>query len=109
MQLAGLTFERLVAGAFQTAPDGVGFPRLTARGIVGGVRHAVFTRMLEHRERELFALTDEVLDWIESYRIPAAARLGVPARARTGHQPPSPPRSSRATTSVRGCSARSST
>ncbi len=87
MQLAGLAFERLVAGAFQAAPDGVGFSALTARGIVGGVRHAVFRRMLEHRERELVTLTDEVLDWMESYRIPAAARLGVPARFASNHQP----------------------
>jgi AcrR family transcriptional regulator len=86
MQLAGLAFERLVEGAFQGAPDGVGFSGLTARGIVGGVRHAVFRRMLEHRERELVTLTDEVLDWMESYRIPAAARLGVPARFASDHQ-----------------------
>ncbi len=46
--------------------------------------------MLEHRERELYALTDEVLDWIESYRIPAAARLGVPATGAHGRQPPTP-------------------
>ncbi len=90
MQLAGFTFERLVAGAFQMAPDGVGFPRLTSRGIVGGVRQVVFKRMLEHRERELYALTDEVLDWIESYRVPAAARLGVPVPTAPAHQPPTP-------------------
>jgi AcrR family transcriptional regulator len=90
MQLANLTFERLVTSAFQMAPDGVGLPRLTARGIVGGVRHAVFTRLLEHRERELYTLTDEVLDWIESYRIPAVARLGVPALGASEHQPPTP-------------------
>ena len=90
MQLAGLTFERLVAGAFQMAPDGVGFPRLTARGIVGGIRHTIFTRLLEGRERELYTMTDEVLDWIESYRIPAAARLGVPAARISRQQPPSP-------------------
>jgi AcrR family transcriptional regulator len=90
MQLANLTFERLVGSAFQMAPDGVGFPRLMSRAIVGGVRHAAFTRLLDHRERELYALTDEVLDWIESYRIPAAARLGVPAIAPHGHQPPTP-------------------
>ncbi|HSZ12415.1 MAG TPA: TetR/AcrR family transcriptional regulator [Solirubrobacteraceae bacterium] len=90
MQLAGLTFERLVAGAFQMAPDGVGFPRLTCRAIVGGVRNTVFTRLYEHRERELYALTDEVLDWIESYRISAAARLGVPAPSISRHQPPTP-------------------
>ena len=110
MQLAGFTFERLVQGAFQMAPDGVGFPRLTSRGIVGGVRHVVFMRMLEHRERELYTLTDEVLDWIESYRMPAAARLGVPAPdASAGTSRPCPRRSSRATTSARGCSARSCT
>ncbi len=90
MQLAGLTFERMVAGAFQAAPDGVGFPALSARGIVGGVRHTVFTRMLEHREQELLSLTDEVLDWMESYRVPAAARLGVPAPFGSRHQPPEP-------------------
>jgi AcrR family transcriptional regulator len=90
MLLAGLTFERLVTGAFQAAPDGIGFPGLTARGIVGGVRHTVFTRMLEHREKELFALTDEVLDWMESYRVPAAARLGVPAPFASRRQPPEP-------------------
>ncbi len=90
MQLAGLTFERLVTAAFQAAPDGVAFPRLTARGIVGGVRHAVFTRLLDHRERELYTLTDEVLDWIESYRIPAVARLGVPAASFLTNPPPVP-------------------
>jgi AcrR family transcriptional regulator len=90
MQLAGFTFERLVAGAFQMAPDGVGFSRLTSRAIVGGVRHVVFTRMLERRERELYTLTDEVLDWIESYRTPAVARLGVLAPARTPRLPPVP-------------------
>ncbi len=90
MLLAGCTFERLVVGAFQRAPDGVGLSRLTVRGIVGGVRHAVFTRMLDGRERELYTLTDEVLDWIESYRTPAVARLGVPATGAPGRQPPTP-------------------
>jgi AcrR family transcriptional regulator len=90
MQLANLTFERLIGSAFQMAPDGVGFPRLMSRAIVGGVRQAVFARMLDHRERELFAMTDEVLDWIESYRIPAAARLGVPAVSSQAHEPPRP-------------------
>jgi AcrR family transcriptional regulator len=78
MQLAGFTFERLVIGAYQLAPDGVALSQLTARGIVGGVRQVAFTRLREGRERELLSLTDEVLDWIESYRTPAVARLGVP-------------------------------
>lgn len=90
LQLAGFTFERLVASAFQTAPEEVGFPKLTARAVVGGVRHVVFIRMLEQRERELYTLTDEVLDWIESYRTPAAARLGMLGMARPAHVPPTP-------------------
>jgi AcrR family transcriptional regulator len=90
MQLAGFTFERLVSGAFQAAPDGVGFSRLTSRGIVGGVRHIAFTRVHEGRERELLALTDEVLDWIESYRTPAAARLGLLSLASSTRVPPMP-------------------
>jgi AcrR family transcriptional regulator len=90
MQLANFAFERLVAGAFQAAPDGVGIPRLTSRGIVGGVRHVVFVRMREQRESELYTLADEVLDWIESYRSPAAGRLGVVGPARTPRVPPVP-------------------
>jgi AcrR family transcriptional regulator len=90
MQLASLTFERLVASAFGGAPDGVGFSRLTCRGIVGGVRHVAFTRMREQRERELYALTDEILDWIESYRTPAAARLGLLGLASSSRVPPMP-------------------
>jgi len=72
LQLAGFTFERLVTTAFKAAPQEVGFPQLTPRAVVGGVRHVVFIRLLEKREKELFMLTDEVLDWIESYRTPAA-------------------------------------
>ncbi|HTW43527.1 MAG TPA: TetR/AcrR family transcriptional regulator [Solirubrobacteraceae bacterium] len=88
--LAGFTFERLVVGAFGLAPDGVGFSQLTSRAIVGGVRQVIFRRLLEEREREICMLADEVLDWIESYRTPAAGRLGVPAPLPSGRQPPTP-------------------
>jgi AcrR family transcriptional regulator len=90
MQLAGFTFERLVAAVFQMAPDGLALSPLMSRAIVGGVRHVAFTRMLERRERELYTLTDEVLDWIESYRSPAAARLAVFAPAKPPRVPPTP-------------------
>jgi AcrR family transcriptional regulator len=90
MQLAGFTFERLVSSALHACPEGVEFPQLTPRAIVGGVRHVVFMRMLEHRERELYTLTDEVLDWIESYRTPAAARLRAFGLANPPHLPPIP-------------------
>jgi AcrR family transcriptional regulator len=74
MRLADLAFERMIAVALQRAPDGVRPPPLAARAIVGGVRHVAFLRMREGRERELAGLTDEVLDWIEAYRSPPAAR-----------------------------------
>ncbi len=91
MQLASLAFERLVAAVLQAAPEGIEFPALTSRALVGGVRNLVFMRVLEDRERELYALSDEVLDWIESYRLPGAAR---PAARRSGARPcpaPTPP------------------
>jgi AcrR family transcriptional regulator len=90
MQLAGFTFERIVATCFELAPKEVVFPQLTSRAVVSGVRHVVFERMLEHRHRELLGLTDEVLDWIESYRIPPGARLRTLTLARPTRRPPAP-------------------
>jgi AcrR family transcriptional regulator len=90
MQLASFTFERLIAAAFAVSPDGVGFPQLTARGIVGGVRHVAFVRLHEQRERELLSLTDEILDWIESYRTPAAQLLRPFGTVGNAHTPPTP-------------------
>jgi AcrR family transcriptional regulator len=77
MALAAATFERVVATAFQADPDGDELSPLTVRAIVAGIRHVAFTRMYEHREKELYTLTDELLDWIESYRAPVAKRLNV--------------------------------
>lgn len=77
MSLAAATFERVVATAFQADPEGDELSPLTVRAIVAGVRHVAFTRMYEHREKELYTLTDELLDWIESYRSPVAKRLNA--------------------------------
>jgi AcrR family transcriptional regulator len=85
MQLAGVAFERLVATVFELAPDGIGLPALGPSAVVGGVRHVAFMRLLEGREQELYTLSDELLDWIESYRSHAAVRLaslGAPRRRR---------------------------
>jgi len=90
MQLAGLVFERIVATAFSLAPEEVRFPQLTSRGVVAGVRNIVFNRLLERRHRELAELSDEVLDWIESYRMPQGARLRTLTLARPAHLPPVP-------------------
>ena len=90
MQLAGLVFERIVNTAFKLAPEDVEFPQLTSRAVVAGVRHLVFTRMLEHRGRELFSVSDEVIDWIEAYRIPPGTRLRTLTLGSPPHLPPVP-------------------
>jgi AcrR family transcriptional regulator len=77
MTLAAGTFERVFASAFAADPNGEEMPPLTLRAIVAGVRHVAFTRLYEQREKELYTLTDELLDWIESYRSPLAKRLTV--------------------------------
>jgi AcrR family transcriptional regulator len=77
MALAATTFERVVAMAFQADPRGEELSPLTVKALVAGIRHLAFTRMYEGREKELYTLTDEVLDWIESYRSPVAKRLNV--------------------------------
>jgi AcrR family transcriptional regulator len=77
MQLTAHAFERLVAFALSSAPRDTRLPRLTSRAIVAGVRHVLFTRLLEGREQQLYTLTDELLDWSESYRSPLAARLAI--------------------------------
>ncbi|HEX3509738.1 MAG TPA: helix-turn-helix domain-containing protein [Solirubrobacteraceae bacterium] len=68
-------FERIVASGLDLADDGRISPPLTARAVVGGARHLAFTRMLDGRERELAAMTDVVLDWIDAYRLPRGGRL----------------------------------
>lgn len=75
MQLVNLVFERLLHVALGARTSDSHLPCLSARAIVGGVRHAVFERVREHREPELYTLADDVLDWIESYRLPRNARL----------------------------------
>jgi AcrR family transcriptional regulator len=90
MTLAATTFERVLAMGFQAHPDGVELSPLTIRAIVAGIRHIAFTRMYEQREKELLTLTDEVLDWIESYRSPLARRLNVSGVVRLGDVEPQP-------------------
>jgi AcrR family transcriptional regulator len=58
--------------------------------VVAGVRHVAFTRMLEGRHRELLGLTDEVLDWIGSYRLPPGGRLRTLTIAQPVRRPPAP-------------------
>jgi AcrR family transcriptional regulator len=85
-----LAFERVLAGGFRAAPDGVQLPPLGPRAIVGGGRHLIFERLRNDRVAELPTLTDELLDWVSAYRSPAA-RIGV-ARVASPHRPAEPAR-----------------
>ncbi len=75
MQLTATAFERVVATGFSLTPDGISLPPLAPRAIVGGVRFVVIRRIREGRAGELAGLTDELLDWVSSYRSTAVARL----------------------------------
>lgn len=77
MELVNLAFERLLHVSLRTHSSAPHVPRLSARAIVGGIRHVLFERILEHREPELYTLADDVLDWIESYRLPREARFSL--------------------------------
>ncbi|MGO9489904.1 MAG: TetR/AcrR family transcriptional regulator [Solirubrobacteraceae bacterium] len=90
LHLSGLVFERTLATALQLAPARRSYPQLTSRTLVTGVRHLIFTRLLERRHGELAGLTDEVLDWLEAYRTPPGVRLRTLALAGPPHLPPAP-------------------
>ena len=75
LHLAAAAYERVVATGFSLAPDNIVLPPLAPRAIVGGVRHVAYARVREGRAHEISGLTEELLDWIGSYRSPAAARL----------------------------------
>jgi AcrR family transcriptional regulator len=75
LQLTATAFERVVATGFSLTPDGIALPPLAPRAIVGGVRFVVLRRVREGRARELAGLTDELLDWVSSYRSSAVTRL----------------------------------
>lgn len=81
MKLASSVFERLLHVALRADAGNGNLPYLPPAAIVGGVRHVIFTRTRERRELALHTLADEVLDWIESYRLPCESRLAFPARS----------------------------
>lgn len=75
MGCTATSFERVVATGFSHTPDGIALPPLAPRAIVGGMRFVLVRRLREGRQAEIAGLTDEVLDWVSSYRSSAVARL----------------------------------
>lgn len=90
MLLAGAAYELLVTRAFRLSPNRVPLPAVASRAIVGGVRHVVFNRVREDRVGELRTMTDELLDWVEAYRSPLAARMNATALKKPPEIPPAP-------------------
>ena len=82
LQLTATSFERVVATGFSLTPDGIALPPLAPRAIVGGVRYVVLRRLREGRQQELAGLTDELLDWVSSYRSTSVTRLRTLGSAR---------------------------
>jgi AcrR family transcriptional regulator len=93
-QLAAVTFERLVVAGARLAPEPVQTTPLFPRLAVGGIRQVAFVHFLQGRERELATLAEDVLDWVEAYRSPAAAALSAlpPPRRAAGAGVPHPAR-----------------
>jgi AcrR family transcriptional regulator len=87
VRISSQAFERLLQTASQPRPGGADLPWITPSAIVGGVRHAVFVRAREHREPELVTLADEVLDWVEAYRLPREPPTAFPAHGSVAVQP----------------------
>jgi AcrR family transcriptional regulator len=85
LQLTATAFERVVATGFSLTPDGIALPPLAPRAIVGGVRFVVMRRVRERRHEELAGLTDELLDWVSSYRSSAVTRLRTLGSGRPPH------------------------
>jgi AcrR family transcriptional regulator len=90
MMRSALAFERLLESGFKAAPSGVRFPPLAPKALVGGGRYALFERLRSGREAELAGLPDELLDWVQAYRLPAA-RIGL-TRPTPPHTPAEPAR-----------------
>jgi AcrR family transcriptional regulator len=76
IQATAATFARLIATAYQLAPDRRLAP-LAPEAIVGGIRHIMLKHLLEHREQQLHGLTDEILDWVQSYHSPRAPQAAA--------------------------------
>jgi AcrR family transcriptional regulator len=85
LQTTATAFERVVATGFSLTPDGIALPPLAPRAIVGGVRFVVMRRIREGRHEELAGMTDELLDWVSSYRSSAVTRLRTLGSGRPPH------------------------
>lgn len=69
------TFMRMIAQSLARAPDGATLSPVLVRGVVHGLWYVARTRLLEGRAVEMAGAGEELLEWMLSYRVPAALAL----------------------------------
>jgi AcrR family transcriptional regulator len=81
------TFERMILRTFAESPERAGVPPLMVRGIVGGIREVISSRLLRGEAESLPALVPELWRWALTHTNPPE-----PIRTRTVRKalPPSP-------------------
>lgn len=82
--------EEIVREALADSPERADLPRDVIRAICGGLRKIVNTRVREGRERELFDLVPELIEWAVTYRTPNEV-LRRPRKPPAGLVAPPPP------------------
>lgn len=73
-------FERLVRQSLDESPTRANMPSAIVRGIVGGVRKVVYTRLQRREEGELRALVPALGGWALRYRTPAEPIQRAPSQ-----------------------------
>jgi AcrR family transcriptional regulator len=87
MERAHRLFEGMVNLSFSQTAGGTP-PPLVVKGVVAGVARVARARLLDGRAAELPALTEELLEWVQSYRSPVA---GMVQRLEGAGGPVAPP------------------
>lgn len=64
-------FEQMVRQSYEQSPEHAGLAPAIVRGIVGGVRKVIFTRLRLGEEERLPGLAPELADWALSYTTPS--------------------------------------
>jgi AcrR family transcriptional regulator len=83
---AATTFERLAQQALTDDPEYAALPLLIVRGIIGGIRKVVFSRLRRGEVEQLPELAPELWRWALSYKAPSVP-LRQP-RVRSGNLAP---------------------
>ena len=75
LRRATATFEQMLSGCFEQAPDASALPGPVIRGIAGGLHAAMWMCLREGSAGEFPGLAEEMLRWTLLFQTPAAAPL----------------------------------